>query len=133
MEGGCYCGALRYRAEGKPVMKGQCHCRECQYISGGGANFFMLMPLEGFSYTKGAPSQFKRSDIEGARTRDFCATCGTHISTRLPDRPLIVIKVGTLDDPAADYGGPRTAIFCGEKQRYHLIEDAVDQYVTRPG
>jgi hypothetical protein len=25
-EGHCYCGALRYRAEGEPVFKGQCHC-----------------------------------------------------------------------------------------------------------
>ena len=35
LEGGCYCGALRYVAEGEPAMKAECHCRECQYITGG--------------------------------------------------------------------------------------------------
>ena len=34
--GRCYCGAVRYEADGPPAFKGQCHCRECQYISGGG-------------------------------------------------------------------------------------------------
>ena len=29
LEGGCYCKALRYTAEGEPMMKAQCHCREC--------------------------------------------------------------------------------------------------------
>ena len=62
LEGGCYCGQVRYKAEGDPMMKAQCHCRECQYISGGSPNMFVLMPLDGFSYTKGAPKKFKRSD-----------------------------------------------------------------------
>ena len=44
LEGGCYCGAVRYVAEGEPMLKAQCHCRECQYISGGSPNMFMLMP-----------------------------------------------------------------------------------------
>ena len=43
--GGCYCKKIRYEAEGEPLMRGLCHCRECQYISGGGANVAMAMPL----------------------------------------------------------------------------------------
>src|SRR6218665_1758715 len=82
LEGGCYCGKLRYEAEGKPLLKAQCHCRECQYISGGGPNLFMLMPPEGFRYTKGEPKQFRRADLDNAVKRDFCAECGTHILTR---------------------------------------------------
>ena len=39
LEGGCYCGEVRYVAEGDPMMQAQCHCRECQYITGG---FFSL-------------------------------------------------------------------------------------------
>ena len=77
-QGGCYCGATRYEAAGDPVMKAQCHCRECQYISGGGPNYFMMMPEDGFSWTQGTPATFTRTDIEGARTREYCPTCGTH-------------------------------------------------------
>ena len=46
LEGGCYCGAVRYQAEGRPQLKAQCHCRECQYITGGSPNMFLLMRSE---------------------------------------------------------------------------------------
>ena len=51
LEGGCYCGKVRYVAEGEPMMKAQCHCRECQYITGGSTNMFLVMPIAGFKYT----------------------------------------------------------------------------------
>ena len=41
-ESGCYCGQVRYVAEEEPRLKSQCHCRECQYISGGAPNMFTL-------------------------------------------------------------------------------------------
>lgn len=106
LEGGCYCRKLRYVAEGEPTLRAQCHCRECQYISGGSPNMFLLMPPEGFSYTKGTPKQFTRSDLDRAVTREFCAECGTHILTRRPGLPAVILKVGTFDDPSV-FGAPR--------------------------
>jgi hypothetical protein len=131
LEGGCYCGALRYIAEGEAVMKAQCHCRECQYISGGSPNMFLLMPADGFSYTKGAPKQFTRTDLERAVTREFCSECGTHLITRLPDRPLVVVKAGTLDDPAI-FGTPQMAIYTIDKQPFHVIPDGLPTFERLP-
>jgi hypothetical protein len=120
LEGGCYCGALRYTVEGEPMFKAQCHCRECQYISGGGPNMFMLMPADGFRYSKGASKTFTRSDLENAVTREFCAECGTHLITRRPGLAAVVLKVGTLDNPAL-YGGPQMAIYTIDQQPFHQI------------
>ncbi|MGD9965704.1 MAG: GFA family protein [Hyphomonadaceae bacterium] len=131
IEGGCYCGAVRYEAEGEPTLRAQCYCRECQYIAGGGPNTFMLMPLEGFRYTKGAPSQFARADIENPYTREFCSTCGTHLVTRRADLPAIVIKAGTLDDPR-QFGLPAMALFTGEKQPFHIVPEGVRSFERSP-
>ena len=92
LEGGCYCGAVRYVAEGKPVLRAQCHSRACQHIAGGAPNLFMLMPAEGFAYTKGAPKTYTRPDKADAVTREFCAVCGTHMITRRPGLPPVVLK-----------------------------------------
>jgi hypothetical protein len=131
-EGGCYCGQLRYKAEGDPMMKAQCHCRECQYISGGAPNMVMGMPATGFSYTKGAPKAFTRSDLERPVTREFCANCGTHIVSRVPGLPFVVIKVGTLDNPD-EYGGPMMAIFTVDKQSFHHVPQGIPAFERLPG
>ena len=132
LTGGCYCGALRYEAEGEPVLKAQCHCRECQYISGGGPNYFMMMPKDGFRFVKGGPKSFTRSDLERPVTREFCPDCGTHIVTRLIGRDQVVLKIGTLDDPVAGSGAPRIAIYTVDKQPFHVVADGVPEFERLP-
>ncbi len=41
LEGGCHCGAIRYRIEGPPPESGYCHCRDCQQTSGSPAQVWM--------------------------------------------------------------------------------------------
>lgn len=131
LTGGCYCGKLRYAASEEPVLKAQCHCRECQYITGGAPNLFMLMPPQGFSYTQGEPKRFTRSDIENPVTREFCAECGTHIATRRPGLPFVILKVGTLDDPGI-FEAPKMAIFTIDAQTFHHVPQGVPAFERLP-
>lgn len=113
-------------------MRAQCHCRECQYITGGGPNFFMMVPADGFTYTQGAPSAFTRTDIERPVTREFCGNCGTHLATRLASLPSLVLKVGTLDDPA-QFGGAQVAIFMVDSQPFHVVGEEIPRFDRMPG
>ena len=132
IKGGCYCGAIRYTSEGEPQASLQCHCRECQYITGGNPNVLNIMPLEGFKYTQGEPQSFKRTDIENAVTRFFCGKCGTAIGTRVPGRPnSMVLKVGTFDDPSVFK--PKMAIFTSDKQDFHHIGEGLAAFERLPG
>lgn len=130
LEGGCYCGAVRYKAEADPLMQAQCHCRECQYITGGSPNMFIAVPVGSFTYIKGAPKQFKRSDLAQPVTREFCAECGTHMVTTLPHMPVAVVKVGTLDDPSQFT--PALAMFTVDKQPFHLIAEGLPAFERQP-
>lgn len=133
IEGGCYCGALRYATEGDALFKGQCHCRECQYISGGHPNVVMGMPEAGFTYSKGTAAQFQRSDLENPVTREFCAACGTHILAKSKNLPgALLIKVGTFDDPSV-FGAPQMVIFTIDKQSFHTLPEGVPAFERLPG
>ena len=132
IEGGCYCGKVRYVAEGDPVFKAQCHCRECQYISGGAPNYLMGMMEAGFSYSDGSPKGFQRSDLEDPVTREFCADCGTHMVSKAPGAPGVVfVKVGTLDDPQI-FDQPQMAIFTIDKQSFHHLPEGIASFERGP-
>lgn len=131
LEGGCYCGAVRYEAEGEPMMKAQCHCRECQYLTGGSPNLFMAMPIPGFRYTKGAPKSFTRADIDNPVTREFCPECGTQIVTRPQGFPAVILKVGSLDDPSQFT--PDMAIYTIDKQAFHHVPEGMPAFERLPG
>jgi hypothetical protein len=90
VEGGCYCGQVRYRAEGEPAFRGQCFCRECQYISGGDSVLVMAMP------------------------------------------GLVMIKIGTLDDPTL-FGGPQMAIYTCDQQPFHRVPSDIPTFDKLPG
>ncbi len=129
--GGCYCHEIRYEVDGDLEAAFQCHCRECQYITGGNANIVMVFAQDNFKYIKGKPSKFSRSDIKTPVNRYFCQNCGTAIGTISPSRPdSMIIKVGTLDDPSIF--NPGAAIFTCDRQAFHHIPDGLPNFDKRP-
>ncbi len=52
LTGRCYCGDIQYEIDGEAQASLHCHCRECQYISGGNPAALMIFPLEAFCLTQ---------------------------------------------------------------------------------
>lgn len=133
MTGGCYCGALRFEISGEIPLYALCLCETCQKISGDAGNLFIGIEADNFHYTQGEPRRFKLEGTEDAPTREFCGECGVHIAARSPKAPGgIVVKVGTLDDPAI-FVGPKTVFWTQEKQPFHVIPDGVAAFTSLPG
>ena len=69
LEGGCACGAIRYRLDTDLYDSGWCHCRICQHVSGSGGMVFTTVPLSAFRIVMGEESFGKfRSTPFGSRT-----------------------------------------------------------------
>jgi len=99
LEGGCLCGAVRYRISQAPLDSGYCHCRMCQKTSGGPVQASAEIPATGFAFTAGEAKAYQSSPNA---VRHFCPNCGSQLTFRTLDDPSYVsINTPTLDDPNA--------------------------------
>jgi hypothetical protein len=97
IEGGCYCGAVRYLATGETKYRAMCHCANCRRAAGAQSVAWITVSAAGFSFTRGEPVRF-RTDTQADRTH--CAVCGTSLTYRTDSRPDdIDITTGSLDHP----------------------------------
>lgn len=103
-EGGCGCGAVRYRVEGGPIFVNNCHCRLCQRQTGSTSVVNAFFESERITVLSGelAEATFTAGG-GGEHVVRRCAGCGTALFSHYPrvGRLGTGIRVGSLDDPGA--------------------------------
>jgi hypothetical protein len=102
VEGGCQCGAVRYRVTAPPLSVYNCHCRDCQRTSGATNEMSMPIRRETLEHLSGDLIAFDKTADSGRIVRQMrCARCGTKVWNEPQSSPaLIILKPGTLDDPS---------------------------------
>jgi hypothetical protein len=97
VEGGCICGAVRYRVQGKPTNSMVCHCRSCRRVAAAPVVAWITFPTSQFEWLQGSATEFRSS--EPVR-RTFCAACGTPLTYEHRSAPASIdVTTCSLDDP----------------------------------
>ena len=100
VEGGCQCGAVRYRLKASPLTVYNCHCKDCQRFSGAGWSMSMFVRNDDFEILSGQTVRYDRkADSGNVIAMNFCARCHVWLWNDPPLLPdLKVARVGTLDN-----------------------------------
>lgn len=100
VEGGCQCGAVRYRLKAAPLGVYACHCKDCQRFSGTTHTMSMVVNAGDADIIAGTLAGFDKAADSGRTVRMLgCAACGTKIwNEPLSSPALLILKPGTLDD-----------------------------------
>lgn len=96
-QGSCFCGAIRFIAQGKPEAMGYCHCESCRHWSAGPVNAFSLWKPDKVRITQGT-NRIESYNKTAASTRQWCRNCGGHILTEHPELGLVDIYAALLPD-----------------------------------
>ena len=132
VEGGCQCGAVRYRLQAPPLAVYACHCKDCQRFSGTTHTLSMVVPAGDVALTRGELRAFDKPADSGRTVRMMgCAQCGTKIwNLPLATPEYIIVKPGTLDD--IGWVEPVGNIWTASKAAWVAIDDAVPNFPGQP-
>jgi hypothetical protein len=124
LRGGCYCGAIRYEAEGTPFQESNCHCSICRRTTGAPFVAWFSVPRNQFRLLSGEPTRY-RSTSQAAR--GFCPRCGTQLTFEHDDFPdEIALTTCSLDEP--EKAPPRDHIYTSTKLSWVKLADSLPQY-----
>lgn len=121
-EGGCLCGAVRFRCEGEPINVRLCCCRNCQKATG--APFFARALFEQRALTvEGETASFPSSE---ALDRVFCKICGSRLFARRNSPAVVGVALAAFDDRNAF--APSEQVWVSEKMDWVRLDDELPQY-----
>lgn len=124
MEGGCCCGAIRYRVEGPPRRVTHCHCLHCRRTSGAPFVTWVEFDPANLEIVQGTPKQF---ESRRRVMRQFCGQCGAQLTYRDADDPdTIDLTAASLDSP--DEIAPEDHVWSDRMLSWVQLADGLPRY-----
>jgi hypothetical protein len=101
-EGGCSCGAIRYRLTSEPLVTHCCHCLNCQRQTGSAFVINLLIEANRVELLAGTPQAVDVPRDDGSSQQVFrCPTCQVAVFSNYGRPEVRFVRGGTLDDPTA--------------------------------
>jgi hypothetical protein len=122
LEGGCTCGAIRYRMTSGPMFVHCCHCRWCQRETGTAFALNALIEADRVILLNGTPDVVNTPSNSGKGQKIArCPTCRIALWSNYAGAGAAVrfVRVGTLDQP--DRLPPDIHIFTASKQPWVVL------------
>jgi hypothetical protein len=122
MQGGCDCGAVRYRVEGPPLIAHACHCRWCQRETGSAFALNAMIEADRVLVLEGEPEAVNTPSQSGKGQKIWrCPRCRVAVWSNYAGGGDAVrfVRVGTLDEP--DRMPPDIHIFTNSKQPWVVL------------
>ena len=123
--GTCYCGEVRVRVEGEPIVAGYCHCNSCRKWHSAPINAWAAWRAEDVTIE----GETVQSTFNSESQRISCAKCGGNVANGKPTKGLMVVYPMTLVE--SDLGfEPTFHIF--HEERVMDVADGLPKFVDAP-
>ena len=127
MEGGCSCGAVRYRLTSEPLFVHCCHCLNCQRQTGSAFVVNLLIEADRVELLSGEPEPVDVPRDDDSMQRIFrCPACQVAVYSVYTSPEFHYVRAGTLDEPREIT--PDVHIFTKSKVDWVVLPESVPAF-----
>jgi hypothetical protein len=127
VEGGCSCGAVRYRLADEPLFVNCCHCLNCQRQTGSAFVINVLIESDRVEVVAGEPVSVDVPRDDGTVQRIYrCSNCQVALFSDYTRPEIWFVRAGTLDEPASV--APDAHIYTRSKLPWVTIPEGVPAF-----
>jgi len=132
LSGNCLCGQVSFEANGDIAMQGNCHCTDCQQVSGSPFATLLFLKNEDVKIA-GETKRFEHTVDSGNQlAKEFCSNCGSQMFGYNLGRPgMTAIKAGAINEK--EHIQPQFNVYVSSKAPCTILDESIPAFDKMPG
>jgi hypothetical protein len=130
INGGCLCGAITFELEEDFTAFYQCHCKQCQILTGSAFASNLFTRPQNISWLSGINSIIVYEHLDRDFSKSFCKSCGSAVPFVNKKRTSLIVPAGSINSKISEK--VHANIFVSEKACWSNLELEVKSYEFLP-
>jgi len=130
LTGECLCGSVKFKLEDNFKAFYQCHCKQCQQLTGSAFASNLFTAPENIEWLSGQDSILSYEHESRGFSKSFCKTCGSALPVINKSKTSLLVPAGSLNEfPELQ---PQANIFTAEKSCWFQAGLNAENFVGFP-
>ena len=113
LTGGCLCGAVEFSVNDEFKAFYQCHCKQCQKLTGTAFASNIITAPKNIQWIKGKSNVTEYDHPTREFSKSFCTLCGSALPFINKTKTSLIVPAGSLNEPPEIQ--PKANIFASEE------------------
>ncbi len=132
LTGECLCGSVKFEADGDIAMMGNCHCTDCQKVSGSPFGTLVFMKESDVNITGDVKAFEHKVDSGNVLVKEFCTNCGSQMFGKNAARPgSLALRAGSINEKSEIK--PQFNVYTSSKLDCTILDESIPGFEKMPG
>ena len=131
LTGNCLCGQVNFKADGPIAFQGNCHCSDCQQVTGAAYATNVFMKETDVDVSGELNSYSHKVDSGNTLVKAFCPNCGSQMFGYSENRHGVMhLRAGSINEK--EHVQPQFNVYASRKLDCTILDETIPAFDKMP-